>query len=78
MTSTGPVQCLACKHLDRSDAAAPSRCAAYPVIPVDIVRDGADHRTARGDERDGLTFAQADTAEARDAFTWWSRTFHRG
>lgn len=52
-----------------------SRCAAYPSgIPLEVL-DGADHRTARGDEVDGITFDQADTDEARNAFGWWEKVF---
>jgi hypothetical protein len=81
MTSVLPVQCFACAHLDRSaadpgGAAVPSRCVAYPTgIPDEIAMYGADHRVARGDETNGVVFAQAPSDDARDAFGWWQHTF---
>lgn len=80
MTTQVPAQCFACTRLRPSsdpDTGTPTAgvCAAYPEgIPLDILL-GADHRTARGDERDGLTFEQAGTDEARDAFRWWEKTY---
>jgi len=78
MTTLLPVQCFACSRLDRSTAAfgqlVPERCAAYPArIPADVRTFGDDHRQVRGDEQGGLTFEQADTDEARLAFTQWQR-----
>lgn len=69
MTTVLPVQCFACARLDRSTAL-PVRCTAYPDrIPDDIRTFGDDHRKARGDEVDELTFLQADDGQA--AFDDW-------
>lgn len=78
MTTVLPAQCFACKRLRPSSAggtATVSTCDAYPdEIPFAIAA-GADHREARGDERDGLTFEQAASDDARNAFRWWEKVF---
>ena len=81
MTTQMPAQCHACVHLTpgvdpSTGTPIAGSCRAYPDgIPFAIVVAGADHRTARGDEMDGLTFQQADTDAARSAFDSWQRTF---
>lgn len=57
--------CANCEHYTSR-----GRCAAYPAaIPVDIIRGGADHDTARGDEVGGKTFkldpARSEQDDAR-------------
>lgn len=70
-----PIQCLACTRLDPATEQ-PTRCTAFPDgIPPEIGIYAADHRKPIGGERDGLLFEQAGSDEARDAFTWWQRTF---
>lgn len=79
MTTTSPVQCFACTRLaptiaPDTKAATVVRCTAYPDgIPWEIGMLGADHRTARGDEIQGLTFDRAVGREADDAWLWWTR-----
>lgn len=78
MTTVLPAQCFACTRLRPSSANGTptvSTCDAYPdEIPFAIAA-GGDHRRARGDERDGRTFKQADSDDARNAFSWWERVF---
>lgn len=79
MTTMSPAQCFACTRLTEttdpdSGARTVARCTAYPDgIPWDIGMLGADHRVARGDETDGLTFKRATGPEADDAWLWWTR-----
>jgi hypothetical protein len=79
MTTMSPVQCLACVRLAGTvdpDTGVRSvvRCTAYPAgIPAEIGMYGGDHRTARGDEVDGLIFLRAPGSEADDAWAWWQR-----
>lgn len=79
MTTILPSLCLSCaRRSSDSDAGTgtplANRCAAYPGgIPQDI-RDGADHRMPRGDERDGLVYEPiADAADAALYFNAWQR-----
>lgn len=73
-----PMICNACTRLTvppaaRTGGLTPPRCTAYPDgIPTDIVA-GADHRTARGDEQDGLIFDQADGDHAEAMLSTWQR-----
>jgi hypothetical protein len=70
VTLIGPILCLACTRLDRSTAEIET-CAAYPKgIPIEI-REGGDHRTARGDEVRGLVFEQASTPAADVVLDTW-------
>jgi hypothetical protein len=55
----------------------PRTCDAYPDgIPVEILQ-GADHRTARRNERGGLTFDRAAGSDADRAWQWWLRFSRR-
>lgn len=84
MTTVLPAQCFACAR--RTPLADPETgtpllgaCTQYPGgIPL-VWALGGDHRRPRGDERDGLAFAQADDDTARQAFADWQATFgHAG
>lgn len=82
MTTAPPVQCLSCTHLHPVEptpgvpAGYPPvvSCDAFPQrIPRDIAAYGADHRTARGDEVDGITHDLDPALEHR--FESWRKTF---
>jgi hypothetical protein len=81
MTGQLPVQCLACAR--RSPTESPTDtstaviCEAYPGGIPDEILFGADHRTPRGDERDGLLFERAEGPEADRAWVWWERLNRR-
>lgn len=84
MTSRPPVLCLSCTRL-RHDPPEPQipgslprvvACQAFPAgIPRAIALYGADHRTALGDEVDGLIYEQAPGEAAAALFESWRRTF---
>lgn len=80
-----PVQCLACKRLDRpdetidvapGDAAGAGTCSAYPGgIPVEIAAEGRDHRQPFGGEKEGRLFLQRTDEEGLEAFQDWLSVF---
>ncbi|NUT31537.1 MAG: hypothetical protein HOV79_00535 [Hamadaea sp.] len=80
MTTVVPALCFACTRLQPAadpDTGTPvvGACTAYPDgVPVAIAL-GGDHHEQRGDERDGLTFEQADSDDARRAYSDWRNTF---
>lgn len=81
MTTSLPAQCLACRHLDRSqslpysDRPVVSVCAAYPNGIPESILSGGDHREPFGDETGGLVFSLLPTDDAERAFGWWEKTF---